>query len=355
MPYARIPPLDDQNRSITVVRRAREMMYRRAYDDFMTAEPTSIPGRPSPDLLIVSPPFLAATDGEEPTTTQLATARAARLGTYGHLVAWHQGAYSSCPAAIRARYYQPTPLRWPSVEVPHGCMAELPWVHTYALDDLREGRSSTWAIFRTEWALHAATQLYETFRDRRVMWRYPPRLLDWIRALGPDEVCKVVDGHNEEAARTLEALLILGDQLPSGAAFTKRLHERAVDRRDRDGWVAVEIEVTDGVKQAKVAEDLSPFDMPYSTHVLTASTFGGTPGGWAGAVAASRAPRYPGGGSVPPPAAAAAPVVAPVAAAASAPVAAAAAAPVGPPPTPAGTHPPPGDMNRIVAFDPVDH
>ena len=187
-------------------------------------------------------------------------------------------------------------------------------MHTYALDDLRAGRASTWAVFRTEWALHAGVQLYETFRDRRVVWRYPPRLLDWIRALGPDEVCKGLKGHNEEAARTLEALLILGDQLPTNAAFTQHLHVRATDRRDSDGWVAAELEVTDGVKLAKVAEDLAPFKLPYSAHVLAARTCAGAPGGWAGAVAAARVPRYPGGGSTPP--AAAAPAAAASAAAA---------------------------------------
>jgi len=126
MPHARLPSLDDQCRSITVVRRGREVMYRRAYDDFLAEEPTTTPTRPTADFLFMSPPFIRATDGEEPTTTQLTTARAARLGTYGHLVAWHQAEYSTCPAAIRARFYLLTPAWWPSVEVPYGCMAKLP-------------------------------------------------------------------------------------------------------------------------------------------------------------------------------------------------------------------------------------
>jgi len=48
-------------------------------------------------------------------------------------------------------------------------MAELPWVHTYASDDLHAGRRTRWAIFRSEWALEAAGVLLETFRNRRVL------------------------------------------------------------------------------------------------------------------------------------------------------------------------------------------
>jgi len=153
-------------------------------------------------------------------------------------------------------------------------------------------------------------------------------------------VCKGLNGHNEEAARTLEALLILGDQLLTNAAFTQRLHVRATDRRDRDGWVAAELEVTDGVKLAKVAEDLALFELPYSAHVLAARTCAADPGGWAGAAAAAHLPRYPGGGSTPP------------AAAAPAAVAPAAAAPER---APEKAPTPPRDVPRIVSFDPVNH
>jgi len=51
-------------------------------------------------------------------------------------------------------------------------------VHAYATDDLYAGRRTPWAIFRSEWALAAAVVLLETFRTRRFLWRYPPRLLD---------------------------------------------------------------------------------------------------------------------------------------------------------------------------------
>jgi len=225
-------------------------------------------------------------------------------------------------------------------------MADLPWVHKCALDDLRAGPGSTCAVFRTDEALHAGVQLYETFRDRREVCRYPPRLLHWIHALGPEEVCKGLNGHNEEAARTLEALRILGDQLPPNVAFTQRLHVSATDRRDRDGWVAAELEVADGVKLEKVSKDLAPFELPYSAYVLAARTCAGARGGWAGAVAVARLPRYPGGGSTPPAAGA-------LAAAAPAAAAPAAAAPAVAAPDQA--HRAPRDVPRIVVFDLVDH
>jgi len=98
-------------------------------------------------------------------------------------------------------------------------MAELPWVHTYATDDLHAGRRTAWAIFRSEWALEAAVVLLETFRNRRVLWRFPPRLLDWIRPLGPDNILVGPGGPDAEATAILGALLDLADQLPDTEAF----------------------------------------------------------------------------------------------------------------------------------------
>jgi len=55
-------------------------------------------------------------------------------------------------------------------------MAALPWVHAYAADELHAERRTPWAIFRSEWALEAAVVLLETFRNLRVLWRYPSQL-----------------------------------------------------------------------------------------------------------------------------------------------------------------------------------
>jgi len=116
-------------------------------------------------------------------------------------------------------------------------MAELPWVHAYAADDLHAGRRTPWAIFRSEWALKAAVVLLETFWNRRVFWRIPPRLLHWIRFLVPANVCVGSEGPDADATAILGALLELADQLLDTEAFRQRLRARSTDRRDREGWV----------------------------------------------------------------------------------------------------------------------
>jgi len=175
MPHALVPSLDDRASSITVVRRSREVEYRRLYLGFLDDAPADPPLVPTFDYILTSPPFIDVSDSEGPTTAQLTTARNHRGGLTGHLVGWHQAEYSSCATATRSRFYLPTPAWWSGVEVPYGCMAELPWVHTYAADDLHAGRRTPWAIFRSEWALEAAVVLLETFRNHRILWRYPPR------------------------------------------------------------------------------------------------------------------------------------------------------------------------------------
>jgi len=53
-------------------------------------------------------------------------------------------------------------------------MAELPWVHMYAAEDLHTGRRTPWAIFCSEWDLGAAIALLDAIRIRRALWRFPP-------------------------------------------------------------------------------------------------------------------------------------------------------------------------------------
>jgi len=116
-------------------------------------------------------------------------------------------------------------------------MAELSWLHTYAADDRHAGRWTPWAIFRSDWALEAAVVLLETFRNRRVLWRYPPRLLGWSRAWGPANIRVGPEGPDADANAILGALLDLADQLPDTSAFRQSLRARNTDRRDREGWV----------------------------------------------------------------------------------------------------------------------
>jgi len=300
MPHALVPSLDDRASSNTVVRPSREVKYRRLYLGLVDDAPADPPLVPTLDYILTSLPFIDVSDSESPTTAQLTTARNHRGGLTGHLLGCFQAEYSSCATATRSRFYLPTPAWWSGVEVPYGCMAELPWVHTYAVDDLPAGRRTPWAIFRSEWALEAAVVLLETFRNRPVLWRYPARLLDWIRALGPANICVGHGGPDAEATAILGALLHLADQLPDTEAFRQRLRARNTDLRDRKGWVWADLEMEDHEPSAKVAEDLRPFDIPYTADILAARSYGDTRGGWAAAMSTACSPRYPGGGTEPP-------------------------------------------------------
>jgi len=343
MPHALAPSLEDRASSMTVVRRSREVGYRRSCVGLMADPSVDPPLVPTLEYILTCPPFIGVSDAEGPTTLQLTTARNHRGGLTGHLVAWQQAEYTSCATATRSRFYLPTPAWWSGVEVPYSCMMELPWVHAYATDDLYAGRRASWAVFRSEWALAAAVVLLETFRTRQVLWRYPPRLLDWIRSLGASNICINPAGPDAEGAATLGALLDLVDQLPDTEAFRQRLRARSTDRRDLEGWIWASLEVDDDGTHAKVAEDLRPFDLPYTADILEARGYGPARGGCAAAVSAARSPRYPGGGAAPP-----ATSVVPGAAGLS---------PPGPSPPAASAAPSRGSSggSLIVSFDPVEH
>jgi len=253
MPHALVSSLDDRASSITAVRRSREVEYHRLYLGFLEDAPADPPLVSTFDYILTSPPFIDVSDPEGPTTARLTTARNHRGGLTGHLVGWHQAEYSSGATATRSRFHLPTPAWWSGVEVPYGCMVELPWVHAHAADNLHGGRRTPWAIFRSEWALEAAAVLLETFRNRRVLWQFPPRLLDWIRSLGPANICVGSEGPEAEATAILEALLDLTDKLPDTEAFRQRLRARSTDRWDREGWVWAALQVDGNGTRVKVA------------------------------------------------------------------------------------------------------
>ena len=284
MPDALVPSLDDRASSITVVRRSREVEYRRLYLGFLDDAPADPPLVPTFEYILTSPPFIDVSDSEGPTAAQLTTARNHRGGLTGHFEGWHQAENSGCASPTLSRFYVPAPAWWSGVEDPYGCMAELPWVHAYAADDLHAGRRNPWAIFCTEWALEAAVVLLETFRNRRVLWRFPPRFLNRIRSLGPANNCVDPEGPEAEATAILGALLDLADQRPHKEAFRQRLCARRTDRRDREGWVWAALEMDNSGTRAKVAEDLRPFALPYTADILEARSYGDTRGGWAAAV-----------------------------------------------------------------------
>ena len=175
----------------------------------------------------------------------------------------------------------------------------------------RPGRATTFRLplggpgrksrtnFCSEWALEGAIALLDTFRNLRVLWRFPPQLIDSIRSFGTANICSSAEGPNGETTATLEALLDLTDQLPDTEAFLQRLRARSVNLRDHEGWVWVDPEVGDCGTRVKVSDDLRPLDLPYTADILEARGYGHARGGWAAAVSAAPGPRYPGGGSVP--------------------------------------------------------
>ena len=132
------------------------------------------------------------------------------------------------------------------------------------------------------------------------MWRFPPRLLDWIRALDPSKICVGPGGPDEEAPAIPGALLDLTNQLPDTEAFRHRFRARITDRRDRKGWVWAGLEMENREASAKVAEDLRPLDLLYTADILAARSYGDARGGWAAAVSTARSNCYPGVETKPP-------------------------------------------------------
>jgi len=104
MPHALVPSLDERASSITVVRRSREVGYRRSYVGFMDDPLVNPPLVPTFEYILTCPPFIDVSDVEGPTTVQLTTARNNRGGLTGQLVAWHQAEYSSGATATRSRF-----------------------------------------------------------------------------------------------------------------------------------------------------------------------------------------------------------------------------------------------------------
>jgi len=126
MPHALVPSLDGRASPITVVRRSREVGYRRSYVGFMNEPPVDPPLVPTFEYIVTCPPFIDVSDAEGFTTAQKTTARIHQGGLTGHLVAWHLAESSRCPTATRSRFFLPTPAWWSGVKVPYGCMVKLP-------------------------------------------------------------------------------------------------------------------------------------------------------------------------------------------------------------------------------------
>ncbi|GAB0490613.1 hypothetical protein MMPV_001850 [Pyropia vietnamensis] len=274
---AYIPTLNDRSDSLTVTRRADEVGYVSRYRSTVIRIGEEDVEGPDEDFVVLAPPYLGRnTDPQEnPTPSMLNLCRHQRNSSYPHFVNWHQGEYPPCPQALRSSYFLRPPSWWSTVEVPYGALVELPPVQAYATGDLRHNKASAWAIFRSEWDVLAGAALVDVYRQRRVAWLYPPRLRAWIRAVGYSIVCRRADGDDdEEAVDILAAILDLLDQLPHTTEFLARLGERALERRDRRGWVRVSCREDGGALQAFVDEDLPPFNsLPYSAEVVSARDY----------------------------------------------------------------------------------
>jgi len=169
--------LDDRASSITVVRRSREVGYRRSHVGFMDDAPGDSPWAPTFAYILTSPPFIGASDKEDTTTVQSPTARNHHRGELtGHLVARHRSEYLSCATATRSRLNLFTPAWCYGVEVQYGSMAELPWVPADTTDDRQAGRHTPWAILHIEWARLEAPLNKGRIKTRRKRGDHPTGL-----------------------------------------------------------------------------------------------------------------------------------------------------------------------------------
>jgi len=85
----------------------------------MDDAPADPPLVPTFAYILTSPPFIGASDKEDPTTVQSTMARNHhRGGLTCHPVALHRAEYSSFATATRSRLNLLTPAWWYGVEVP---------------------------------------------------------------------------------------------------------------------------------------------------------------------------------------------------------------------------------------------
>ena len=187
-------------------------------------------------------------------------------GLAGHLVGWRQAEYSSCASATRSRFHLPPLAWWHGAEVPIGCMAELPWVHAYSAQVLHAGGRTFWSIFRSDRALRETISLLDAFHNLRVLRRFPPRLIGWIRSLGVANICSGTEGPDGDTTATLVAFLDHSDHLLDTEALRQRLLAHSGDRPHSEGWFWKDLEAGDGRTRVLVAGDLRDFSWSSRDH-----------------------------------------------------------------------------------------
>ncbi|GAB0497147.1 hypothetical protein MMPV_008470 [Pyropia vietnamensis] len=271
-PRALAPSARDRCTAQTYIRHSREIGYcGYYYSQANLVEMANVPWGPHATFLIREGPFLGGPE-ELVSYSSLASARHQRDRT-GYFVAWHQAEFPAVPTTRRDRHYVRTPRWWGSVEVPFGALIELPPVVTYFRDLLIDGNAFAWAVLITEWTATTGAFLVDEYRRSGRLWLYPRRLAGWIRQLDSRHFCRGPDGLDEAAERELRALLNLLDTLNEEPGLQHRMAQLAGSERERAGWVRVGM-VTEGDKtEARVAEDLSPLEVPYTDDVLRYRTF----------------------------------------------------------------------------------
>ncbi len=94
---------------------------------------------------------------------------------------------------------------WKRLEVPRGCVAELPAVFSYKTSELLDPQSGWWVVAFTEWAAKVAGavlgDVYDTFR----LWYLPPLMIAGIRSL--DLVTVLGNATNAAEMRRLLAVI----------------------------------------------------------------------------------------------------------------------------------------------------
>ncbi|GAB0497122.1 hypothetical protein MMPV_008445 [Pyropia vietnamensis] len=288
LPDAGMPDDTDRSDSITVVRRPSEVGYMRHYEEVKQLLTDDDLQAPTMDYVVMKPPYIGRSTNY-PTHATLTHCRNQRTTRVGFLVGWHQAEFPSCPVPLRAGLYVRVPAWWPSVEVPYGAMVEVPPVQAYAAKELMNRDTLALNVLRSEWAVLAGAFLLESYRARNILWLYPPVLCQWILRVGSSFICQGEDGHDEEAAEELEALLTLLPNVPSGPAFTQHLRQLDPVRRDRSSWVRVVI-LRRGTIEALVDEDLHPYEMPYSAEVMDNRAMSSGADGWSRAVSTAHSP-----------------------------------------------------------------
>ena len=95
---------------------------------------------------------------------------------------WAPQAVSMNRAARRNAFVNPTAF-WDSIQLPAGCLVELPTVVSHTLSRIRNRNSGWWVVVYTEYTARAAAFILSEVYDSLILWYVPPALRALIRSL----------------------------------------------------------------------------------------------------------------------------------------------------------------------------